>query len=329
MPLKILIIGATGVIGRPITQAILEAKDSFSSISVLTSQSTLDSDKGAHINWLKNRGITIHIGDIQKEDDVKRAYENVDTVISCLGRDVIAHQIELLRWAAETPNVTWFFPSEYGTDIEYSEKSAGEKPHQQKLKVRAFIKTIKDEDLDWTYLVTGPYPDLYLRANRWNEALGTFDVRNEKAVIVGDENGKIGFTAMADVGKLLVAALLRPEVSKKRTLKVNSFYATPKEILIEFEKQSGKKWDVSYTSLERLSELENELWEAGSPLGTMATLKRIWAEGSTIYEKTDNDVLGNPPMETLEDQVRQAIPTCVRAREGLTQDIHALRKGSL
>lgn len=323
MPLKILIIGATGVIGRPITQALIEAKDSFSSIAIFTSQSTIENQSG-QISWLKTKGVGVFVGDLKNEDDVKKAYKEVDTVVSCVGRNVIAQQIELIRWAAETPNVTWFFPSEFGTDIEYSEKSAGERPHQQKLKVRAFMKTVKN--LDWTYLVTGPYPDLYMRANRDFEVIGTFDVRKSKAVILGDGKGNIGFTAMADVGKLLISALLRPDATKNKILRVNSFYATPEEILAEFEKQTGKKWEVSYTSLERLHELEDEAWAAGMPAATAATLRRIWAEGGTIYDKTDNDLIGDPPMQTLEDQVRQAIPTCVRSSEGMSQSIKALKR---
>lgn len=48
---------------------------------------------------------------------------DIDTVVSCVGRSVISQQIPLIQRAAET-SVTRFFPSEYGTDIEYSPKSA-------------------------------------------------------------------------------------------------------------------------------------------------------------------------------------------------------------
>jgi NmrA-like family len=91
--------------------------------------------------------------------------------------------------------VTRFFPSEYGTDIEYSPQSASEKPHQQKLKVRRYMATVKD--LEWTYLVTGPYSDLYFGFMPRAE-VGTFDVVGKKAVLLGDGRGRVSFTAMAE-----------------------------------------------------------------------------------------------------------------------------------
>ena len=127
----------------------------------------------------------------------------------------------------------------------------------------------------------------------------------------------------------MVAALLNPDASRNKTLKVNSFYATQNEILAELEKQFGKKLNVSYTSLDRLREIEDKLWAEGDPWATAATLRRIWSEGGTVYDKTDNDVLGSPKMETLEDQVRQAIPQCLRAYEGLTASIKGLKKAEL
>jgi hypothetical protein len=57
------------------------------------------------------------------------------------------------------------------------------------------------------------------------------------------------------VGKLVVKALLHPEASKKRALKVNSITTTPAEIFAEFEKQTGENWEVAYTSLVELREL--------------------------------------------------------------------------
>ncbi|KAL9108688.1 MAG: hypothetical protein Q9227_006634, partial [Pyrenula ochraceoflavens] len=194
MPRNILIFGATGNIGQYITRAIIAANDQFPRIVVLTSPNTAE-EKSGHISWLRSKGVEVIIGDLQKEDDVKQAYANIDTVVSCLGRGAIALQIDLMKWASETSNVTRFFPSEYGTDIKYSPQSAHEKPHQQKLKVREFMETVTD--LEWTYLVTGPYPDMFIRANRAHDGIGTFDLRKRKAVLLGDGEQKIGFTAMA------------------------------------------------------------------------------------------------------------------------------------
>ena len=112
---------------------------------------------------------------------------------------------------------------------------------------------------------------------------------------------------MNSVGKLVVAALQHPEISKNRALKVNSFTATPNEILAEFEKQTNSKWQVQYTSLDKLKALEKEGYEKKDPRSAAMTLRRIWTEGGTLYDKTDNDLIEAPPMETLADQVRKII----------------------
>ena len=119
------------------------------------------------------------------------------------------------------------------------------------------------------------------------------------------------------VGKLLVASLRHPKASVDRVLKVQSFIATPNEIQAEFERQTksssnddgGGAWKVSYTSLAVLKQREAEAWEKGSNIATLYTLRRIWTEGRTLYDKTDNESIGLGPgdMDSLERAVAQAV----------------------
>jgi superfamily I DNA and RNA helicase len=109
------------------------------------------------------------------------------------------------------------------------------------------------------------------------------------------------------VGKLLVAAIINNEASRNQALKVNSFTTTPNEILAEFERQTQSKWEREYTPLPELKQLEQELWEANNPLAVVATLRRIWTEGGTLYETTDNGKIHAPDMDTLETAVARAI----------------------
>ena len=233
-------------------------------------------------------------------------------MVSCVGRPVIDKQILLVQLADQHPDVKRFFPSEYGTDIEYGPSSAKEPPHQLKIKVRAAIRETKN--LDHTFVVTGPYgdadPGLFLSAAaEGKEEGGTFDVKRKKAVLLGDGEGKISLTTMRDVGRFVVAALLHPDAASRKALKVNSFTATTKEIVGEFERQTGTQWDVDFTSLARLKELEKEYLAKGDPRMGGFTLRRIWTEGGTLYEGRDNGIIGleDGEVDSLESCVRQAI----------------------
>jgi len=245
-------------------------------------------------------GVEIFTGRLEKESAVKRAYEGIDTVVSCVGRGGIEKQINLITWA-EQAGVRRFFTSEYGTDIEYWPESAHEPPHQLKLRVRAHMKTMKK--LEHTYLVTGPYSDLYFGTMKARPELGQFDVKERRAILLGDGNGPVSFTAMADVGKFVVAALTNTTASRNATLIVHSFTATPNEILAEYEEQTKCKWDKSYTPLKRLKEIEREEYQVYSALATVVTLRRIWTEGGTLYKFYDETILGQIDTETLSSQV--------------------------
>lgn len=108
----------------------------------------------------------------------------------------------------------------------------------------------------------------------------------------------------------MVAALKHPEASFDRAVKIQSFVVTPKEILAEFEKQTGgQPWKVEYTSLDDLRKLEDDAWKEGKGWATLATLRRIWAEGGTLYDKTDNEAidLRDEDLEKLETAVQREI----------------------
>jgi hypothetical protein len=231
-----------------------------------------------------------------------------DTVVSALGRAAILMQIPLIKVAEESNTIKRFFCSEYGTDIEYEPQSAIEKPHQQKLKVRKYIiENVKR--LEHTYLVTGPYAEMYMMAMLGKPAIGSFDIIAKKAYLLGDGKDKISLTTMPDVGKLLVAALKYPDASRNQALKVNSFTTTPNDIVAEFEKQMGYKWEVSYTPLEELRKIEQQAWESGQLWATVVTLRRIWTEGGTLYQTRDNGKIGmkDSDMGTLQEVVTNLI----------------------
>jgi len=112
---------------------------------------------------------------------------------------------------------------------------------------------------------------------------------------------------VCSVGKFVVASLLHPSASRNATLVVHSFTASPHQILAEYERQTNCKWSVSYTSLERLKEMEREAYQLHQSSATVITLRRIWTEGGTLYKYYDDSLLGEVDTERLEDQVREAI----------------------
>ncbi|KAK5937846.1 hypothetical protein PMZ80_009975 [Knufia obscura] len=301
-PHNIMILGATGTIGTYITRAIVDASSQghFGRISIYTSEKTIV-EKVQDICALESYGVEIFVGSLDDERRFKDACKDVDTIVSCLGRQGIEKQIPIISWADEI-GVTRFFASEYGTDIEYFPESEHEPPHQMKLKVRAHIKTMKR--LEHTYIVTGPYSDLFFGAMKEAPKAGGFDVETGRAHLLGDGEMPVSFTAMNDVGKFVVAALINFVTSRNQTLIVHSFTATPNEILAEHEAQMKRKWETNYVDTKTLQAMEKEAYQTYSPLATVLTLRRIWTLGGTLHKFYDDSLLGFVETETLEDQVR-------------------------
>lgn len=195
-PTSILIFGATGNIGAYITDKIADAQPPFAQVAIFTSENTV-SKKSAYISELKSKGVKIITGDVTSEKDVKAAYEGIDTVVSILGRDLLDKQIDLIKLAEESLSIQWFFPSEYGTDVEYGPESANEKPHQLKLKVRRYLRE-HVKRLQYTLLVTGPYLDMFFTYQSNAPEAGGFIINEKKAVLVENGERKIGFTTMPE-----------------------------------------------------------------------------------------------------------------------------------
>jgi nucleoside-diphosphate-sugar epimerase len=73
-PSKILLFGATGVIGKYILEQLIEAKPAFEKVGIFTSPGTAETKK-EDLEKLKEKGVKVVIGDVNSDSDVKKAFE--------------------------------------------------------------------------------------------------------------------------------------------------------------------------------------------------------------------------------------------------------------
>lgn len=77
---KILVLGATGVIGKVLLNALLNAKNDFDRVGIFTSAETL-ANKSELIESFRARGADILTGDLYKDRDVLEAYKGTEKTI--------------------------------------------------------------------------------------------------------------------------------------------------------------------------------------------------------------------------------------------------------
>ena len=71
---KLLIFGATGLIGSRIIRAVIQNKAKFDRVAIFTSPGTVEA-KADEIEGLKKEGVDVIVGDVTKASDVTNAYK--------------------------------------------------------------------------------------------------------------------------------------------------------------------------------------------------------------------------------------------------------------
>ena len=196
-PLRVLLAGATGALGKNLANGLLADKyKNAVKLSVLMRSLPADAPeakKAAHAA-LKARGVTVVSGDAsQGEDALVPLLKDIDVVLSALGGPTFAADQLKLVAAAKKAGVKWFVPSEFGLDVAAVGRGSTAPPFDGKLAVRDAIKAA---GLDYTYVLSGAFTEY---------ALSPFfglDAANKTLTISIHPDARMTTTTLPDIGVL-------------------------------------------------------------------------------------------------------------------------------
>lgn len=205
MTVSVLVIGATGYIGRFITEASLNSgKTTY--ILIRPSSSACPS-KAAALQELTDKGAIIIQGLVTDKELIEKKLRehHIDVLISATGGEGILEQLSLVEAIKAAGTVKRFLPSEFGHDID---KANPVEPalsfYNLKRKVR---RATEAAGIPYTYIccnsIAGwPYFD-NIHPSEVCPPLDQFQ-------IYGDGNTKAYFVAGVDIGKFTIKASFDP-----------------------------------------------------------------------------------------------------------------------
>ncbi|KAF9572469.1 hypothetical protein EC968_009855 [Mortierella alpina] len=280
--LNIAVAGATGALGVPVTNALLDAGYK---VKVLTRGSTSNDtlaayqSKGAHIVFDAYTGKNLH-----------DALQGVDILLSTVGTgaDFYEGQVALID-AAKAAGVKRFVPSEFGLDpIKYVKQNDLHLFLTGKAKLRDYIEK---SGLEYTFIFNGLFAE-YL------PTFG-FNLKNKTATIHAPSTTPVSVTSLADIGRFTALALSSPH-SRNATLRVVGHTATLQEYLQLFEKATGSKWQL----VEDL-DVRARIAKSADPASQLFPDFVAYAHSRSGIEANDNATFGFKP--TPIDEVISAI----------------------
>ncbi|CAH8252863.1 unnamed protein product [Arabidopsis lyrata] len=265
MTSKILVIGATGLIGKVFVEG--SAKSGHATFALVREASLSDPVKAQLVESFKDLGVTILYGSLNDKESLVKAIKQVDVVISTVGRPQILDQTNIIDAIKESGNVKRFLPSEFGNDVDRTVASGPTlSEFISKAQIRRAIEAAK---IPYTYVVSGCFAGLFVPCLGQCHLLLRSPPR-DKVSIYDSGNGK----AIVNTEEDIVAYTLKA-VDDPRTLNKILYIHPPKNIVSQndmvrlWEEKIGKTLDKSYVSEE---ELLKTIQETGPPMDFLVGL---------------------------------------------------------
>ncbi|KAK1975801.1 NmrA-like family protein [Colletotrichum cereale] len=290
---NVLVVGASGSVGRPTVKALLEESFQVTGLTRQSSSATLP------------EGVR-HLTSDFSEASLIETFRNQDAVVSAVTSsqsDALVLQKTLVD-AAIAAGVKVFVPSEYGVDTADGTAPQYIPSLTDKIEVVKYLKE-RQGKISWTAIVTGAILDWGLKV----PGFGGLDAAARTVTIF--DGGDIPFDAtnLDQVGKAIAETLKRPDLTRNQHVYVNSFTVTQNKVLAALEKATGDKFAVSQGSVEELWQGGAAQLEQGQPLGILAIIagafygkggvahfsatKGLWNERLALPQEDLNEFIGN------------------------------------
>ncbi|KXH40045.1 NmrA-like family protein [Colletotrichum nymphaeae SA-01] len=236
-PKSVLLVGANGTLGAKILDSLVAAKSfKLSALKRAGSKST--------IAYPADQVQVIEIDNELSYEGLKKAFTGQDVVIvSFRLRDLDQHL--RIAEAASAAGVKHFMPADFGS-IDADNPRAREliPLYRWKRAVRQKAQELADKNPDfaWTGIVCGHFFDWGVKEGFLHAYLDT-----KKIDVIDGGDIKASVATLPRVGEAVVRILNLgvTEVTKNKTLFIQSFCITQNELLQSLEKATGAKWTVN------------------------------------------------------------------------------------
>ncbi|KAJ7738358.1 hypothetical protein B0H16DRAFT_1761481 [Mycena metata] len=192
---SVLIIGASGAVGRPLVDEFLKQKSQFQRIAVLA-----DPAKVLRFADAQKKGVEVVIGSFLDAS----SYKGFDVVVSLAGNAAMKLQPGMVE-AAIAGGVRHFYPSEFGGDISVGNFWQN-RYFRDKVVTRDHLAAKAKEypDFRYTLVLTGPFTEYAV------SSFNGIDFEKHTVQPYGKPNAELSVTAMADVMRYIVGSILIP-----------------------------------------------------------------------------------------------------------------------
>jgi len=247
MALKVLVAGATGMMGQKVASALLQ-RGASTRLLVRGGENNAKADQ---LRPLKDRGAEIVDGDVTRPDSLRAAVADVDVVVSTLqgGRPIIVDGQLALAKEAKKAGAKRFFPSDFSV---YIDKDVGVDFHVWLGLRNEADKLIAEQvGIPQTNTYNGCFMEMIV-----DTPLGMGDTKSNTVFYWGDANKKYTFTTTDDVAQFVASAVVNNAVGPGPFCVVGD-EKSPIEIAQILTKLTGHEFSLQ--SRGSLSDLDEEI----------------------------------------------------------------------
>lgn len=292
---KVALAGATGNLGIPVLEALLDAD---LSVTVLSRVGGNSSKLKQHPN------LTIKHVDFNSTQSLTSALQGVEVVVSCLATLAIGSQNPLID-ASVAASVKRFIPAEFGMDSlnplcvqlpVCTPKAATQEYLQSKVQANP-------GRFSWTGIANGLFLD-------WGLQVGFIvDVARHTATLYNGGDIPFSATTLDDVARAVLGVIHHQNQTANRLVYVHSTVTTQNKLIGYAREKDGKRWRTTRKDTETLRMESLDLLQNGDTMAAMdgfCVVAMFTPEYGCCFSKhLDNDVLGVRGME--EKQVEELV----------------------